>query len=207
VITVCLLSGCSKFDGLSETDMPSMSTEQLIQIIEDPKSDLFISATEELARRGADAAEAAPALAKALGYPRHDSDSAGFALVSMGAAAEPAVPYLIPILRNDRADVRADASLVLGVIRAGSRCAIPEIAPMLWDKDPTARGAAAVTLDALTNQNLVPQWHKLDLSTPFSIAQDFPEGILTKDARTWWEQEGQFFELIEDSDNCTPLNK
>jgi hypothetical protein len=204
---IFLLSSCSKFDVLSDIDTTSMSTEQLILIIQDPESDLFVYATEELARRGANAAEAAPALAQALAYPRHDSYSAGLALLSMGPAAELAIPYLIPVLKNDQATARAHATFALGTIGEASKCAIPEIAPLLWDEDPTARGSAAVTLDALTNQDLVPYWHKID-PTSHSIVQDLPEGKITKVARMWWEQEGQFSDWVEASDNCDlPVNE
>lgn len=202
VVVSILLTGCSKFDGISDIDFSSMSTEQLILIIKDPESDLFWYATEELANRGDSAVEAAPALAQALGYPRRDSYMAGIALVSMGKSAEPAIPYLIPVLHNDQAIARASASLVLGVIGAASKCTIPEIAPLLWDQDPTVRGAAAITLDALTNKDFVPSWHKLGPSIITSIPQDYPEGALAMDARVWWEQEGQFMDWVGDSDDC-----
>jgi hypothetical protein len=202
-IAVCLLSGCRKFDGLSDIDTSTMTTDQLIQIIEEPESDLFFYATEELAQRGADAAEAAPALARALGFPRRDSYMAGIALISMGPAAKPSIPYLIPVLKNDYAVARSHASFVLGVIGDESKCAVPEIAPLLWDLDPTVRGSAAVTLDALTNQNLVPYWLKID-PTSYSIVQDIPEGKITNNARIWWEQKGQFLDWAENPDNCDP---
>jgi HEAT repeat protein len=119
----------------------------------------------------------------------------------MGAEAEPAIPYLIPNLKNDQATARAYAAFVLGAIGDASKCAVPEIAPLLWDGDPTVRGAAAVTLDALSNQNLVPYWHKID-PTSNSIVQDLPEGDITKVARTWWEQEGQYSDWIGATDFC-----
>lgn len=203
VFALILLTGCSKFDGLSDIDFSVMSTKELILIVEDPESELFWYATDELANRGDSAAEAAPALARAIGYPRHDAYSAGIALFKMGKAAASAIPYLIPILHSDIASARADASLVLGIIGEESKCAIPDIAPLLWDKDPTVRGAAAITLDTLANRDFVPSWHKLDSSTISSIPQDEPEETLTEKARMWWEQEGQFLDWEETSDSCS----
>jgi hypothetical protein len=206
VIALCLLSSCTIFDGSSEIDLSTMSTDQLIQIIEDPESDLFWYATTELGHRGVNAVEASPALARALGYQRRDCDEAGRALISMGAEAKSAIPYLIPVLHDDQAISRAYASLVLGYFGEESKCAIPEIALLLWDVDPTVRGSAAITLDALTGENLVPSWDKLGPSTMNSISQDTPEGTFTKDARTWWEQEGKLVDWGAGSNNCDPPN-
>jgi hypothetical protein len=208
VIFVCLsavlLIAIIRDHWQSDYGTSSMSTEQLIQIIEDSESSLFWHATTELAKRGVDAAEAAPALARALSYPRRDSYMAGIALISMGAAAEPAIQYLIPALKNDYSEARAYAAFVLGAIGEESKCAIPEIASLLWDEDPTVRGSAVITLDALTNKNLVPYWNKLNPSRAYTITMDIPEGTITTDARTWWEQEGQFITWVEGSNNCVP---
>ncbi len=81
--------------------MTKKSNKELIQILErsgdvnDPAFDLFDDVIEELEKRGQSASEAAPALAKAISYPRRDSGIAGKALIPMGQSAVNAIPIFL----------------------------------------------------------------------------------------------------------------
>lgn len=206
--SLLFLSGC----GVPAQPTPTPpSLERLIAILEASDPALpgwehtdFAFATSELARMGPAAAPAAPALARALQYPRRDSYEAGKALVAIGPAGAPAVPELVKALRNDRPEVRSIAAYVLGIIGEQARCAVPEIAPLLWDSDMFARGAAAEALDAITGRDLVEWIYKIDPSRPMSISGDKPDGSITGKARTWWTEEGQYLDWLDESGLCNP---
>jgi len=180
------------------------SLEQLILILENPDSPDFSLATSELAKMGPAAAPAAPALARALRYPRHDSYTAGVALATMGPAAKSAIPELIQALEDDRSNVRLFAAFVLGTIGESAKCAVPELAPRLWDSDAWVRTAAAGALDAITGTDLVVEVYELKPSHPGSVTEDEPEGIITGKARVWWAEKGQYLDWVDDSDLCNP---
>lgn len=210
--SILILSGCGVLSQSTPTPPP---IEQLIAILEasDPASPnydvssrefaAFGSATTDLTKLGPAAAPAAPALARALQYPRRDSYMAGKALVAIGPAAEPAIPELIEALKNDYPMVRCYAALVLGVIGESSKCAVPEIAQRLWDADQFVRGTAAPALEAITGVDLVIWRFELDPADP-SIRGDEPEGSITGVARTWWIEEGQYLDWSGGSNLCNP---
>ncbi|MFQ6102578.1 MAG: HEAT repeat domain-containing protein [Anaerolineae bacterium] len=208
--SLLILSGCGMFPRSTPTPPPM---EQLIAILEasdpeapnyDPESDEFWFATSELVKLGPEAAPAAPALARALRYPRRDSYMAGKALVAIGPAAEVAIPELVEALKNDRPIVRRYAAFVLGIIGESSKCAVPEIAELLWDSDGWVRSAAAGALDAITGIDLVDETLELDPSHPGGIFADEPEGTITGEARTWWIEKGQYLDWSDESALCDP---
>jgi hypothetical protein len=211
--SILILSGCSVFPRSTPTP-PSI--EQLIAILEasdpqlpnyDPSSEEFAAfglATTELAKLGPSAAPAAPALARALRYPRRDSYMAGKALVAMGPAAEPAIPELVQALEDARSDVRLFAAFVLGTIGESAKCAVPELTQRLWDTHAWVRTAAAGALDAITGIDLVIEAYELKPSHPGSVAGDEPEGSITGKARSWWMDEGQYLDWSAESAPCNP---
>lgn len=194
---ILILAGCRSFHRPTATPL-----EQLIKIVDDPDSPDFVFATSELAKMGPTAAPAAPALARALRYPRHDSYMAGKALVAIGPAAELAIPELIQALGDDRSEVRLFAVFVLGTIGSSSNCAVPQLTPRLWDSDAGVRSAAAGALEAVTGVDLVSEVDELKPSHPGSVFADEPEGSITGKARAWWTDEGQYLDWSGESDLC-----
>lgn len=211
--SLLLLSRCGVLPQSTPTP-PSL--EHLIAILEASDPALpdweyadFGFATSELAKMGPAAAPAAPALARALQYPRRDSYAAGKALVAIGPAAEGAIPELTKALKNDRLEVRSIALYVLGIISEPARCAVPEIASLLWDSKSSVRITAAMALDAITGRDLVEWIYEIDPAR-LSIPGESPPGkpyddssIISK-ARTWWTEEGQYLDWSGESNLCNP---
>jgi len=169
----------------------------------------FVFATSQLAKMGPAAAPAAPALARALQYPRRDSYMAGQALVAIGPAAQTALPELMQALKNDRPEVRSIALYILGIIGEPAQCAVPEIASLLWDSKSSVRITAAMALDAITGKDLVEGIYEIDPAR-LSIPGEPPPGkpyddspIISK-ARAWWIEEGQFLNWSGKSNLCNP---
>ena len=194
VMCTLMLLSCGP-QGAPEIDIAELSTKELIQILEDQKSNndsnLFLSVVEELERRGQTASTAAPALAQAIAYDRRDSTMATRALIAIGPAAKIAIPDLLKNLNNQRADVRLYTVFELGIIGESSLCAIPKIAPLLWDSDSEVRSAAASALDAIVGEDLVESTQELDPSLPGSVFLDKPEGNISGKAREWWLSVGK----------------
>lgn len=203
-ILILNLTGCEILHGPKPSPMSTYSTEQLIEILEDPASPKFGLATAELGRRVSEASRVAPVLAQALMYPRRDSYVAGVALVSMGAEAKPAIPQLLQAIQSDRADVRLYAAFVLGTIGEASECAVPELADLLWDSDPFVRSSAAGAIEAITGIDLVMINYEIDPEHPGSVGSDSPEGLITENARIWWLQEGQYLDWSSNIIYCNP---
>jgi hypothetical protein len=199
-IVFLLLAGCDARHNRNEVPISDMSLDQLITIIEDSNSPLFLPAIEEIIARGESASAAAPALAQALQFPRRDSYMAGIALISMGPKATAAIPYLISALGNEREVTRAYASFSLGSIGEAAQCAIPKIAPLMWDEDPTVRTSSANAIEKITNNNLVDPAYKLSSSHSNSIPQDIQEGNVTSSARAWWLNLGQYLDWATNED-------
>jgi len=207
---ILILSGCGVFSRSTPTSPPM---EHLIAILEasdpaspnyDPGSEEFAAfgfATTELAKLGPAAAPAAPALARALGYPRRDCYMAGKALVAIGPAAEPAIPELVRALKSDLPICRQYAAFALGIIGESSKCAVPEIAQLLWDSDPFVRGTVAPALEAITGVDLVVYIYELDPADP-AMRGDEPEGTIAGKARTWWTEKGQHLDWSDESNLC-----
>jgi hypothetical protein len=199
VLAALVLGGC-----VQRQPTPRFSSvEQMIEALQNTGGAEFWYAAEELAKMEEAAAPAAPALARALRAPRHDSYMAGIALVAIGPAAEPAIPEIMRDLVSDREIVRAYAALALGAIGAPARCAVPELATHLWDLDPEIRSATAVALQQITGVSLVR-----DTVLPgsglggYGVSLDTPEGEITGRARTWWTEEGKILDWSSGSDAC-----
>ncbi len=77
-----------------------LSTQQLVDIIQDPQAYQIGLAAQELGNRPEDAALSAPALAVALRYATPERYTAGLALIKLGPAAASAVPALVVDLQN-----------------------------------------------------------------------------------------------------------
>ena len=184
--------GCNKQIS-TEENISDKSNEELIKILEDQEdsNDLFTEVTEELAKRGPSASEAAPALSLALTYPRRDAYLAGFALMAMGTDAKTAIPTLYSELLHERSTVRRYAALSLGTIGQASECAVPRLASLLWNSDSETRAAASIAIDAITAANLVDPESKIDPKAPGAMPLDEPEGIVSEPARSWWLEIGQ----------------
>ncbi len=217
-----LSTGCRMLAGYNPTPTP-LSIEQLIAILEagDPNSPNYKPGSEEfaafgfaiaeLAKLGPAAAPAAPALARALQYPRRDSYMACKALIAIGPAAAPAIPELLKALKNknDYPLVRQCAALVLGIIGEPAKCVVPEIAPLLWDSKHSVRVTAAMALDAITGKDLVDQIYKIDPSHVRIVGdpplgEDFDDSHIISKARAWWIEEGQHLDWLDKSNPCNP---
>lgn len=194
VVCALMLLSCGPL-GAPEIDVSELSTKELIQILEDQKSNndsnLFLSVVEELKRRGQAASTAAPVLAQAIAYDRRDSTMATQALIAMGPAAKIAIPDLLKNLNDQRADVRLYSVFEMGIMGESSLCAVPNIASLLWDSDSEVRSAAASALDAIVGEDLVESTQELDPSLPGSVFLDKPEGNISGKAREWWLSMGK----------------
>ncbi|MGB8981347.1 MAG: HEAT repeat domain-containing protein [Anaerolineales bacterium] len=203
IISIAILGGCSSIASQNankrdETSLISKkSTEELIQILEraedadDPASTLFSDVIDELETRGKSASEAAPVIAKAMTYKRHGSVIAGRALIPMGQSAANAIPVLLQNLDNSRGEVRQYSIFSLGLIGKPAECSVPQLANLLWDKDPGARSASASAIEAITGVDLVWEYEELDPELYGSVSLDDPEGSVTQKARAWWQEVGQ----------------
>src|SRR5579859_4973929 len=84
------------------SDPPAADLEKLTVQLTDQRADVRKSAIEELARRGAEAAPAIPALMRSLGDQREEVRIvATVALANIGSDARTAVPQLRKVLRDD----------------------------------------------------------------------------------------------------------
>jgi HEAT repeat protein len=113
------------FERSAKNPVSDVPTDQLVAIISEQNSELFSLAMEELNFREDLSKEDALIIAKALGFPRHDSYLAAFVLIKTGPDAEMAIPKLIQMLDNERPEIRAFSSFVLGTIGNASSCAVP----------------------------------------------------------------------------------
>lgn len=210
LLVLVVLGGLLRQGGVASSEtrsgqMASLSTRQLIEILQDPSSPYFAFVTAELQRRGQTAAEAAPFLAQALQYPRRDSYSAGFALIAMGPAAREAIPGLLQALDHERSDVRTYAAFALGAIGEPAKCAVPKLAEKLWDSSPEVRATTALALAAISGQDLALREFRLDPSNPGAVLRDEPEGLVSEMARVWWQEQGQEVNWLEGENLCEPL--
>lgn len=93
-----LLVGCA-YVGTRKNNLSSLSTEELIRLLEDTKDNgLFPDVIRELEMRGPTAYDAAPALARAMTYNRRDSTIASRPLIAMGSLAKSAIPILLEVI-------------------------------------------------------------------------------------------------------------
>ena len=113
-----------------------------------------------LAEIGPAAKDAVPALVQSLrqervGRPLRTPPSSALALGRIGAAG---VRELIPVLKNDYAEVRTSAVIALGFIGKPAQDAVPYLMPLLADRNLEVRQATALALGAIEpdNRDLVP---------------------------------------------------
>jgi hypothetical protein len=210
VITIFMffLTGCG---FVTSTPLPPISdktNDELIQLLDTFKYDsdevseyAFYMIVEELEKRGASASEAAPTLARMIAFNGSTSVTASHPLVAMGSSAQSAIPFLLQNLESEREDVRRYSIFVLGTIGESASCAVPLIAPFLWDTDPFVRSATAGALTEITQIMLVEDdLYRLDPTSPGSVAAD-GNYTISKIAREWWLESGQYLEWP--GNNCT----
>ncbi|HKQ38416.1 MAG TPA: HEAT repeat domain-containing protein [Verrucomicrobiae bacterium] len=114
---------------------------------------------------GPAAKSAVPALVQSLreervGRPLRTPPSSALALGRIGA---PAVPELVPVLKNDHPEVRTSAVIALGFIGKAAHDAAPHLMPLLDDNNLEVRQAAALALGSIEpdNRELVPALKQL----------------------------------------------
>ncbi len=201
-LCVILMTGCTNSPDGQIENLKNLSTQEILETFSDFETAMLPEAAIVLVERPQDAHLSAPVLAQALQFPRRDSYEAGIALVQLGEAAFPAIPYLIPALTHDTPYVREYAAFAFGSIGQKSKCAIPAIAPLLWDDDSFVRAAAAGAIDSIMGLDLVNNYYQSDPATPRSIYPDSPEGFLTRDARKWWLGKGQEIDWLSNRSYC-----
>ncbi len=207
--TLLLSSACMREKSKVCVNVSILSTKELTRLLSDISDPygLFWPITDELKNRGSLAAEAAPALAKALAYPRRDTFMAWEALINIGPEAKTAIPFLLENLANERADIRAYSAIALASIGPSAKCAVPYLAPLLWDTDPQVPSSVAKALDSITGIDLVRTSDKFDPAYPNQIVLDnsgstngVPDDPVSKIAKEWWLETGQ--QMIWPTENC-----
>ena len=132
-------------------------------------------------------------LAYASAFPRQDAYLAAQALMSLGVdGSVTTLPILIDHLKNQKSTTLLYSAYVLSFIGKQAACAVGNISPLLWDVDPTVRSMAALALQNITGEDLVPNSVEItpgSLAAPI-IAADTPEGKIVAAARTWWAEHG-----------------
>lgn len=201
VLLVGILGGCV---NSPKPRMETLTVDQLTAIIvQEPDGEIFLAAVQELGHREQMAADAAPALARALAYPRHDSTEAAIALIKIGPAGVDAVPQLVNALKHERPEVRAYAALALGSIGTPAQCAVPELAQLLSDDQAQVRTAGAIAIAEITNLPLVDSWLMHRQPEDYrSVILDKPEGSISGKALVWWTEEGQIHQWNSEPNSC-----
>ena len=203
------LTRCDFAPNTPLTPISDKTNAELIQLLDTFRYDNdevseydFYIIVEELEKRGASASEAAPILAEMIAFNGSTSVMASHPLVAMGPSAQSAIPYLLKNLESDREDVRRYSIFVLGTIEEPARCAVPFIAPYLWDPDPFVRSASAGALTEITQIMLVEDdLYRLDPRSPGSVAADGDDASISRIAREWWMETGRNLNWLEE--NCT----
>ena len=155
----------------------------------------FPDALKQIVDRGSDiGSDAAGPLAVAINFPRSDSYLAAQALLALGpSATSVAIPTLIDNLHSEKSEVRIYSVVLLGSIGKAASCSVGEIAPLLWDSNPRVRSAAALSLEKITERDLVSREYEITI-TPSFLARLVPEdsvyGSIVNRARNWWNEEG-----------------
>jgi hypothetical protein len=201
LIAMFILTACYT----SSPSTTELSDDELIDmLLRDPSSSDVWDAEAEFILRKPTSPSVAFALVEVLAYPRHDTSMAGKALVSMGKNAEPTIPQLIFLLKHDRDEVRLWATIVFASIGDSATCAVPSLAPGLWDSDMFVRTATAISLTEITGLDLVREIDRFDPELPDSFGGDDPSGTTTNVARNWWLDYGDDMEWSVDSSLCDP---
>ena len=197
------------------------SGDDLIAIIEvsDPQSSTynpqsnvyaeFPEALKQLSRMDPSKSDVdvAGELAHAISFPRQDSYLAAPALISLGSDwAATTLPILIDNLKNQKPTVRMASAFVLSFIGKQASCAVGNISPLLWDADAYVRSTAALALESITGEDLVPNAFKItpDYQLITSVIADSPEGKIVAGAREWWTDQGSKVNWHPSYDLCDP---
>jgi hypothetical protein len=151
--------------------------------------------------------DAASMIAYAMGFPCPDSILAADALISLGPDwAVTDMVTLIPYLTSPRAELRLYSLIVLSITGHNGSCSLGQVGPLLRDPDPYVRTAAALAIQGITGEKLVPSTFVVtpDLLSPTPVAADSPEGSIVGAARTWWDAEGSKTPWHPSYDLCDP---
>jgi hypothetical protein len=191
---------------ITERNLQTLSAEALSEIIwvsdpnlpqYNPNSSEFTkfpAVVKQISDMGADAIDAADDLAVAIRYPRQDSYLAAHALLKLGPdITATTIPLLIDNLDNERTKPRIYSLILLASVGNRASCAVGNIAPLLWDSDPSVRSATALSLERITEQDLVESDFEILITPSFlvtSIKPDNPEGKVVQTARVWWDEQG-----------------
>lgn len=146
-------------------------------------------------------------LAYAMAFPRADSYLAAQALISLGPDwAATTLPILIDNLKNQQPEVRLYSALVLSFIGKPASCAVGNISPLLWDADPYVRTSAAMAIESITGEDLVPNEVVItpNYSSDRPVSADTPEGTVVAAARSWWTDQGSKVDWHPSYDICDP---
>ncbi len=159
-----------------------------------PAFDEFPDAVNKISDMGVNAIDAADDLAVAIRYPRSDSYLAAQALLKLGPdITGTTIPILIDNLGNKKPTTRVYALILLASVGKRASCAVGNMAPLLWDSDPSVRSATAFALEKTTEQDLVESNQEALIAPTFlaeSIFPDLPEGEVVEKARSWWSEQG-----------------
>jgi uncharacterized membrane protein YqaE (UPF0057 family) len=168
---------------------------------------LFPQTLKQLAALNSSSNNAASMIAYAMGFPRPDSILAADALITLGPDwAVTDMVTLIPYLTNPRAELRLYSLIVLSITGHNGSCSLGQVGPLLRDPDPYVRTAAALAIQGITGEKLVPSTFVVtpDLLSPTPVAADSPEGSIVGAARTWWDAEGSKTPWHPSYDLCDP---
>jgi hypothetical protein len=185
---------------------PTVSAEALSRLLwvsdpslpqYDPQSSAyadFPGIVSRISDMGADAIDAADDLAVAIRFPRPEAYLAALALLKLGPdITATTASLLMDNLKNEKPDTRFYSAILLGSVGRRADCSVGNIAPLLWDADPSVRASAAIALERLTAKDLVPSEYKIKITQAFlpsQVTPDTPEGRIVAAARTWWDDHG-----------------
>jgi hypothetical protein len=165
----------------------------------------FPEVIEQLENAGV---ESSSILAYAIRFPRYDSYLAAQSLLKMSPdIIATTVPILVDNLHSEKPDSRIYSVILLAVVGRPSSCAVGDIALLLWDSNPTVRSATALALGNITEQNLIANEYKVEITssfTPDMIFPDTPEGKVVEKARTWWNEQGSKVNWHSTYGTCDP---
>jgi hypothetical protein len=203
LFVVLVISGCTIFIP-TKLPLANLSTEELITIISNRDNELWYDALKEIEHRPSDARITAPDLAQAISPYYRDYYEPAIVLISFGEKADTAIPYLLKGLQinDDPLSSRAFILFALGSIGKNATCAIPMIAPYMWNSDPLIRAASGGALELITGIQLIDPIYMLDVTNPRGIVMDDPEGTIVTKARDWWIHEGITMNWSKDMSEC-----
>jgi len=169
----------------------------------------FSDTLKQISNMGAHAGlDAAGHLAVAINFPRSDSYLAAQTLLALGPnVTATAIPILIDNLRSEKPDVRIYSVILLGSIGKIASCAVGEIAPLLWDSNPRVRSAASLSLEMITEQDLVSSEYEITITPSFlatMVPEDTTYGSIVSSARSWWNEQGSEVNWHQSYGICDP---